>query len=322
MKPILPLLLALLSSSIAQADNPNVCTILEGSDLTRNIDLDLGSEPTPDLSKVITFSSNIAFSRDRQRIALYQVSDSKKLATFTLFESNTGKLLQRQTLDNYEERSHQTALQFSPKEGIVYLRGMSYPEEGGNTSGAIPFWNLASNELVFSPCTTGMGVSTVQFSDDETVAFSTTVDSFNSLCSTQEAKVLETKDQGGEYTFDPKTKRLQVGKADEDESSFDIDDYSLDGYKFSSKIFRLGGKDYRVVGPKWQSEAGGEQNSVQLYDVESQQVRPLQTADLFLHHELVEPAGGAPEYQTVSYNEETKQVSVCRLPLIISLFVQ
>ena len=316
MKPILPLLLVLLSSNIAQADNPSVCTTLEGSDLTRNIDLDLGSEPTPDLSEVIAFSSNIAFSRDRQKIALYQVSDSKKLATFKLFESKTGKLVQSQTLDNYEERSHQTALQFSPQEGIVYLRGMSYPAEGSNTSGAIPFWNLASNELVFSPCTTGMGVSTVQFSDDETVAFSTTVDSFNSLCSTQEAKVLETKDQGGEYTFDPKTKRLQAGKAEEDESSFNIDDDSLDGYKFSSKIFRLGGKDYRVVGPKWQSESGGEQTSIQLYDVANKQVHSLQTADLFLHHELVEPAGGVPEYQTVSYDEQAKQASFCRLPLV------
>lgn len=316
MKPILPLLLVLLSSNIAQAVNPNVCTTLEASDLTRNIDLDLGGKPTPDLSEAIAFSSNVAFSLDRQRIALYQVSDSKKLATFTLFESKTGKLLQRQTLDNYEERSHQTALQFSPQEEIVYLRGMSYPAEGSNTSGAIPFWNLASNELVFSPCTTGMGVSTVQFSDDETVAFSTTVDSFNSLCSTQEAKVLETKDQGGEYTFDPKTKRLQAGKAEEDESSFDIDDDSLDGYKFSSKIFRLEGKDYRVVGPKWQSEAGSEQNSIQLYDVENQQVRPLQTADLFLYHELVETAGGAPEYQTVSYDAQAKQASFCRLLLV------
>lgn len=284
MKPILPLLLVLLSSNIAQADNPNVCATLEGSDLTRNIDLDLGSEPTSDLSKVIAFSSNVAFSRDGQKIALYQVSDSKKLATFKLFESKTGKLLQSQTLDNYEERSHQTELQFSPQEGIVYLRGMSYPAESSNTSGAIPFWNLASNELVFSPCITGMGVSTVQFSDDETVAFSTTVDSFNSLCSTQEAKVLETKDQGGEYTFDPKTKRLQAGKSGEDEARFDIDDGSLDGYKFSSKIFRLEGKDYRVVGPKWQGEAGDKQTSIQLYDVENQQTRPLQTADLFLHH--------------------------------------
>jgi hypothetical protein len=192
---------------------------------------------------------------------------------------------------------------------------MSYHAEDDKSSGAIPFWNLASNEIIFSPCVTGMGVSTVQFSDDETVAFSTTVDSFNSLCSTQEAKLLETKGQGGEYTFDPKTKRLQAGKSDEDESSYDIDGDSLDGYKFSSKIFRLGDKDYRVVGPKWQSEAGGEQNSIQLYDVESQQTRPLQTADLFLHYELVEPAGGAPEYQTVSYDEATKQASFCRLPL-------
>jgi len=315
MKPILPLLLVLLSSNIAQADKPNDCTTLEDSDLSRNIDLEPRGIQAPSVSEAIAFSSNIAFSRDRQKIALYQVSDSKALATFKLFDSKTGKLLQSQALDNYEERSHQTALQFSPQEGIVYLRGMSYPAEGSNTSGAIPFWNLASNELVFSPCTTGMGVSTVQFSDDETVAFSTTVDSFNSLCSTQEAKVLETKDQGGEYTFDPKTKRLQAGKAEEDESSFYIDHDSLDGYKFSSKIFRLGGKDYRVVGPKWQGEAGGEQTSIQLYNVENQQTRPLQTADLFLHHELVETAGGAQEYQTVSYDKDSKQASFCRLPL-------
>lgn len=319
MKPILPLLLVLLSSNIAQADKPNDCTTLEDSDLSRNIDLEPRGIQAPSVSEAIAFSSNIAFSRDRQKIALYQVSDSKALATFKLFDSKTGKLLQSQTLDDYEERSHQTQLYFSPQAGIVYLNGMSYHAEDDTSSGAIPFWNLASNEIIFSPCVTGMGVSTVQFSDDETVAFSTTVDSFNSLCSTQEAKLLETKDQGGEYTFDPKTKRLQAGRAEEDESNDDIELSLLtvpDGYNFSSKVFRFGDKEYRVVGAEQQGEAGKQQTTIQLYNVESQQVRPLQTADLFLHHELVEPAGEAPEYQTVSYDEATKQASVCRLPLM------
>ena len=209
MKTILPLLLVALSSTIAQAGKPNVCSTLEDSDLSRNIDLPIAS------------SSNVAFSSDRKQIAVYQVSDAKQQAIFKLFDSKTGKLLQQKILENYEERSHQTQLHFSPQDRIVYLEGMSYStKDGGDNYGSIPFWNLASNQLVFSPCSTAMGVREVQFSDDETVAFSSTVDSFSSLCSTQEEKALALIGQSGDYLLDPKTKHLYANYVNTNDDNY------------------------------------------------------------------------------------------------------
>jgi len=196
MKTILPALFVFLSSSIAHVDIPKACSTLEGADLSLNTD-----------SSIVS-SSNIAFSSDRQKIAIYQVSDAKQQATFKLFDSNTGKLLQQQTLNHYEERSRQTRLGFSPQDRIVYLQGMSYSTKRSADYGAIPFWNLANNQIVFSPCSTAMGVSDVQFSDDKTVAYSSTVDSFSSLCSTQEEKALALIGQSGSYQFNPTTKHL------------------------------------------------------------------------------------------------------------------
>ena len=196
MKTILPALLVFLSSSIAHADKPNACNILEGADLSFNSD------------SPIVSSSNIAFSSDRQKIAIYQVADAKQQAMFKLFDSKTGKLLQQQTLNHYEERSHQTRLHFSPQDRIVYLEGMSYSTKSAADYGSIPFWNLTNNQIVFSPCSTAIGVREVQFSDDETVAFSQTVDSFSSLCSTQEEKALALIGQSGSYQFNPTSEHL------------------------------------------------------------------------------------------------------------------
>ena len=205
MKPILALLFVVLSSNTVQAGSPtNTCSILEGSDLSRHIDLRSGNDPSFDLYMSIATTSNFAFSSDHKKIATYQFSESKQQAIFKLFDSRTGKLLQSETLNNYVERSYQTRLHFSPKDSIVYLEGMSYPTKGGSDYGAIPFWNLANNQVVFSPCSTAMGVIDVQFSDDENVAFSRTVDSNSSLCSTQEEKALALIGQNGDYLFNPK----------------------------------------------------------------------------------------------------------------------
>lgn len=201
MKTILPLLFVALLPTIAQADIPKVCSTLQGADLGRNI----GSPSY--------FSNNVAFSSNRQQIALHQVFHAKQQVTFKLFDSNSGKLLKQKTLDNYEERDL-TDLQFSPQDRIVYLRGMSYSSKSSADYGSIPFWDLARNQLVFSPCSTAMGVREVQFSEDETVAFSSTVDSFSSLCSTQEEKALALVGQDGDYLFNPKSKKLYANYVD------------------------------------------------------------------------------------------------------------
>jgi len=210
MKPILALLFVVLSSNSVQAGSSttNTCSLLEDSDLSHNIDLRSGNDPSFDLYMSIAPKSNFAFSSDQKKLATYQFFESKQQAIFKLFDSKTGKLLQSKTLNNYVERSYQTRLHFSPKDSIVYLEGMSYLTKDDSGYGAIPFWNLANNQIIFSPCSTAMGVFDVQFSDDENVAFSKTVDSHSSLCSTQEEKALALIGQNGDYLFNPKTKHL------------------------------------------------------------------------------------------------------------------
>ena len=138
---------------------------------------------------VSTITSNVVFSDDKRLIASYDYLEQQKKALFRLWDANTGKLLRTNTLANYEERSVQTSLRFSPNERFVYLQGMSYPADGSQPYGSVPFWNIQTNQLVFSPCATAMGVSTVRFNHDQTVAYTHTVDDYVSLCSTSEAKV-------------------------------------------------------------------------------------------------------------------------------------
>lgn len=153
-----------------------------------------------------------AVSSDRKLYADYAYIESESTAYFRLWSTVTGRLLQSNKIGNYEERSGQTSFHFSPKNGFVYLEGMSGDTSENSTTsqsyssyGHIPFWNLKTNQLVLSPCGTGMGVSEVQFSYDEKVAYSRTVDSHYSLCSTHEKKLFANQSSG---TSDPQLNKL------------------------------------------------------------------------------------------------------------------
>lgn len=181
-----------------QAAEPLHCVTLEHSSLSKHsAEIESGLHAS-------------ALSHDQQYIALYQYVEKKNLATFKLWNSQTGQLLKTAQLRNFEERSRQIQLRFSPNDTIVYLQGMTYHTHS-TTTGAIPFWHLADNRLIMSPCATAMGLAGVTFSTDNTVAYSRTVDGFHSLCGTQKAEQLAAL----WYThhpvmFDPQKKHLSV----------------------------------------------------------------------------------------------------------------
>lgn len=182
-----------------------------------------------------------AVSSDRQFYADYAYIESESTAYFRLWSTVTGRLLQHNKIGNYVERSGQTRFHFSPKNGFVYLEGMSSDTSKDSATsqfyssyGDIPFWNLKTNQLVLSPCGTGMGVSEVQFSYDEKVAYSRTVDSHYSLCSTHEKKLFANQSSG---TSDPQLNKLFKEFASKDYVFFHELKKHLDLSKLEKGVF-------------------------------------------------------------------------------------
>ncbi|MGV6808676.1 MAG: hypothetical protein ACWA5U_02270 [bacterium] len=184
--------------NLAQAAKLSHCTNLEHSSL-----------PKQQAETASGFHA-FALSHQQQHIALYQYFADKNLATLKLWNSQTGQLLQTAQLKNFEERSGQIELRFSPNDAFVYLMGMTYPKND-STTGAVPFWHLADNRLIMSPCATAMGLTDLRFSTDHTVAYSRTIDGFHSLCHTQKAEQLASLWYTHDLViFDPQRKHLSV----------------------------------------------------------------------------------------------------------------
>lgn len=180
------LLFAFFIFNTAQADSKFTCVDLKNSSLTEQ--------------DIEGYSHNITLSKDQKLIASYQFNRSKELAIFKLWDSQTGKLLKTEKVNKFQERSSQASLHFSPDNSFIYLLGM--------TDG-VPFWHWKKNKLISSPCETAMGVTELELSDDLEVAYTQTVDSFRSLCSTQKSEQLAYLPYAhGSYIFDQKRKHL------------------------------------------------------------------------------------------------------------------
>lgn len=165
---------------------------------------------------------NSVVSDDKMLLADYTYFGEKSEALFRLWSTVTGKLLINKKVSHYEERSSQTSLHFSPENRFVYLAGMSGSTNPPNkkithAGGSVPFWNIANNQLVMSPCSTGMGVSSVQFSHDQKVAYTQTADYHSTLCSTHEKKLFAYTPG---WTSDPQAKALFESFASKDYSYF------------------------------------------------------------------------------------------------------
>jgi len=279
---------------LAQAAKLSHCTNLEHSYL-----------PKQQAETVSGFHA-FALSHQQQHIALYQYFEDKNLATFKLWNSQTGQLVQTAQLKNFEERSRQIELRFSPNDAFVYLMGMTYQEKD-NTAGAVPFWHLANNRLIMSPCATAMGLTALSFSTDNTVAYTRTIDGFHSLCATQKAEQLAalwyTHDT---VIFDPQRKHLSVNMLNNDESA----------YQQLLKNIKKGKDKYISIYPSSISSISQKQiepDSQVTHLITKPQT--LQTLSQLNNAWLNTKNPTVPILHTLSYHQKKQQLRFCSLSL-------